>query len=643
MAASNRSTFEFGEFRIDPVRRVLCGADGKPIFLKAKAFATLLYLVEHAGELCAKRELMAAVWPGLVIEENNLNQCVSALRRALGEQPGEHRFIVTEPGRGYRFVAAVSSAPAAGDVQGLAANAEPLPDERGARATRPFWRRLVPVAAAFVTCAVAVGWAAWAVLAPSTRPDVTLAVLPFEDLSPDKDQGYFADGITVELSSTLSSVKGLRVTGSTSSSRYRSKSEDARTIGRDLHVANILRGSVLKQRDDLRVAAQLIEARTGTVSWASIYRRKLTDVFAVQDEITRDVTNALQVTLGVGVIAELPGMTRNVTAFDEYFRATALRGPTAETLWPAIDHYRRAVDLDPRFAKAWLKLASAYHSAALLIPDERDDFRRRSEEAFEHARNAAPESPYVVFADAESAAAAGHWLDAGRLYDKYLPLVAQYGLQNDAWEGGGLFYLRVGKLGQATRAFERAKDGNPYDPVVAVDLAEAYSDAGDLSHSLAEFDRGLTLGGNEIPLRGAALFAALATRDRNEIAKRVGPDNPMLRFLDDPSAGLAEIRRQVAYEESRDRPDPSVYYLAAWAAYYSDPELALDLESKYVASHFDDVRAPFSLWEPIFRDMRRLPGFKDLVRDMGLVEYWRTYDWNDFCHPIEGGDDFECT
>jgi DNA-binding winged helix-turn-helix (wHTH) protein len=102
-----RQVYEFGGYRLDPLRRVLLGRDGSVVRLKPKAFDTLLYLIEHAGEALDKSTLLAGVWPNVVVEENNLNKNVSELRRALGERPGEHRFIVTEPGRGYRFVADV--------------------------------------------------------------------------------------------------------------------------------------------------------------------------------------------------------------------------------------------------------------------------------------------------------------------------------------------------------------------------------------------------------------------------------------------------------------------------------------------------------------------------------------------------------
>ena len=130
MTPSAQVAYRFNGFRVDPVRRLLFGADGEPIPLKPKVFDTLLYLVERPGELVDKQALLEAVWPHVVVEENNLNKAISTLRQVFGETRDEHRFIVTEPGRGYRFVASVEAVPAARQ------NATPC-----AETDRDAWRR----------------------------------------------------------------------------------------------------------------------------------------------------------------------------------------------------------------------------------------------------------------------------------------------------------------------------------------------------------------------------------------------------------------------------------------------------------------------------------------------------------------------
>jgi tetratricopeptide (TPR) repeat protein len=283
-------------------------------------------------------------------------------------------------------------------------------------------------------------------------------------------------------------------------------------------------------------------------------------------------------------------------------------------------------------------------------PERLAELQGKSIDAYERARRASPENPYVLIAEADLKARNGEWREAGDLYKEYLPIAAKYGLQNRTREGGGLFLIRVGKTRQAIEALERAKAANPMETNTAADLAEAYSHAGYLDQSLSEFDRGLALGGNEGVLRGAAMIAALSKGDRDEIRRRVAaaaalsPTSPdigveMARFLDDRGAAAAAVKR-LADDETVKHPY-KYNILAAWAAYYSAPELALELQRRFVATQIDPVRAAFSLWEPVFHAMRALPGFKSLATQMGLVDYWRAYGWNDLCHPV-GERDFEC-
>jgi DNA-binding winged helix-turn-helix (wHTH) protein len=146
-----RQVYEFGGYRLDPLRRVLLGRDGSLVRLKPKAFDTLLYLVEHAGEALDKGTLLAGVWPNVVVEENNLNKNVSELRRVFGETPGEHRFIVTEPGRGYRFVADVRAT--AVDVE-MIANVVVSKAGLAGPSARARWNTFECVLAGLLTAAV---------------------------------------------------------------------------------------------------------------------------------------------------------------------------------------------------------------------------------------------------------------------------------------------------------------------------------------------------------------------------------------------------------------------------------------------------------------------------------------------------------
>src|SRR5215831_20900456 len=193
--------YEFGEFRLHAAeRRLTSRADGRPIELTAKALDTLHFLLQHPGELLDKSTLIEAVWPNVVVEENNLNQVMSALRRALGDGSGGRRFIVTVPGRGYQFVAPVR------EVRDEATSDRP--DSRAAPA--------------------------------AISDQKSIAVLPFASLSSDPERDYFGDGIAEELIHLLARVPGLKVPARTSSFAYKGRNIDVRQIARELGVGMLL-------------------------------------------------------------------------------------------------------------------------------------------------------------------------------------------------------------------------------------------------------------------------------------------------------------------------------------------------------------------------------------------------------------------
>ena len=241
--APEQVVYEFGDFRLDPGRQQLT-CDGSVVPLKARAFDLLVYFAEHPGELVDKTTLMRAIWPNVVVEENNLSQHLSALRQALGDGAQGRQFIVTVARRGYRFVADVRQ----------------LNGTKGATSD---------VAAS--------------VKVPS------VAVLPFANLSGDAEKEYFGDGMADELIHLLSRVPGLKVPARTSSFAYKGKNLHVRDIARDLGVAAVLEGSVRSAGELIRVTAQLIDAASGYHFWSQSYERPFRDIFRLQDEIANAI------------------------------------------------------------------------------------------------------------------------------------------------------------------------------------------------------------------------------------------------------------------------------------------------------------------------------------------------------------------
>lgn len=211
----------------------------------------------------------------------------------------------------------------------------------------------------------------------------------------------------------------------------------------------------------------------------------------------------------------------------------------------------------------------------------------------------------------------------------------------------GTFLLQVGRAREAISHLEKARSIDPLNPLNTLLLGDAYADTGEYSAALAEFDRGMRVGGLTAALQGYSVVAALAADDREEIERRLAAlwESPatdrhrqMAGYLDDPAAAMAELRAYAAAETVSRELIPSLV-LAHWAGYYGDPHTALALLRR-LPRELATADIALALWRPLFRDMRRLPEFKEFVREIGLVAYWRAHGWPDFCQPV--GDDFAC-
>jgi TolB-like protein/DNA-binding winged helix-turn-helix (wHTH) protein len=357
MPASAKSTFSFGEFELDPLERRLLRA-GESIALTPKVFDTLVYLVERAGRLVSKEELMQGVWPRGFVEESNLSKHIWLIRRALGDQGEE--FVETVPKIGYRFVAPV--------MRGAADAATPQTSPVIASARRSGrTKRLAIAAAAFVAVAAVVALAmhygSWDQSATRSAPvaiaDQSIAVLPFVDMSEKKDQEYFADGMAEEIIDLLVKIPRLRVVSRTSSFQFKGKAEDLRSIGTKLGVAYVLQGSVRKSGDHLRVTAQLIDSRDGTHLWAQTYDRQFADVLKIQDEIATALVQALQLEVAANIVSR-PAL-RNTEAYTLYLQGLhASSRFDQEGMEQAVGDFERVIELDPSFAPAHVMLGNAY-------------------------------------------------------------------------------------------------------------------------------------------------------------------------------------------------------------------------------------------------------------------------------------------
>ena len=359
----SKHLYRFGPYRLDALERVLL-RDGQPITLPPKDLETLFVLVERAGHIVEKEELLEKVWPGVFIEEGNLARHIFNLRQVLGDTPDGRKYIETIPKRGYRFVAAVheDSEPAAPPLPAQQAShhvPSTVPVPPGQKRSPWVWPLALLV---LILPAILIARHFWPPQNPSPQKAM-LAVLPFVNLSGDAHEDYFADGLTEEMIAQLGQLQPaqLGVIARTSTVRYKDTKETAAQIARELGVGYLLEGSVRRGGNRVRVTAQLIQAAEQTHLWAETYERPLTDVLGIQREIAEKITHSLSIQLLPAVTSSSTTQHVNLESHDKYLLGLHELGQgTRDSENKAIQYFQEAIAKDPKDARLYAALAGAY-------------------------------------------------------------------------------------------------------------------------------------------------------------------------------------------------------------------------------------------------------------------------------------------
>lgn len=301
----------------------------------------------------------------------------------------------------------------------------------------------------------------------------SIAVLPFVDMSPDKDNEYFADGLTEELLNVLAKAGGMRVSSRTSSFAFKGQNVDIKSVANSLNVAHVVEGSVRKSGNLLRITSQLIEAANDSHLWSETFDRELDDVFAIQDEIATQITRALQVQLTPQALAE--PTTVDVHAYDYFLRGRSVFYTFGQSnIWHAIEMYENAIEIDPSYARAWAALAITKASLALLFLAEGDE----RVAAVNEARAAAMKSAELAPDSADSHLARGMTLMLDKQPEKAeVEFKAAVELEPHMYEGYYQYARAAFILGQMEKAamlFERAIEVDPGDYRSAQFLTTVY-------------------------------------------------------------------------------------------------------------------------------------------------------------------------
>jgi TolB-like protein/DNA-binding winged helix-turn-helix (wHTH) protein/Tfp pilus assembly protein PilF len=362
----SKQLFRFGSYLLDADERVLL-RDGQPVTLPPKDLETLLVLVERAGHIVEKDQLLGRVWPGVFIEEGNLARHIFNLRQLLGDSPDGRKYIETIPRRGYRFIAAVHENGESAATPQVAPQTSERPQTavgRGRKKSVWLWSiALTVVLAMAVTLAGRHWWRSRN--APSEK--IMLAVLPFVNLSGDAREDYFVDGFTEEMIAQLGQLQpaNLGVIARTSAMRYKNTKESVAEIGQELGVHYLLEGSVRQAGERVRITAQLIQANDQTHLWAESYETPLTDMLKIQREMAERITQSLRLELLPAQKSSSSEAHFDPEAYRKYLLGlNEFRKGTREGLQYALKDFQDAIAIDPQDAHAYAALAEVYRASA---------------------------------------------------------------------------------------------------------------------------------------------------------------------------------------------------------------------------------------------------------------------------------------
>jgi len=466
MALQAKAVFEFGLFRLNPAERLLL-REQVPVRLPPKAFDALVVLVENPGHLLEKEELLRRVWPDTFVEESNLAQHISILRKALQDGDNGFRYIETVPKRGYRFIAEVREF--GGTGAGAAAPESVRPRRRVRSPTLAVAGLAVLLAASILALPL------WKRLHGSGPESIkSLAVLPLRNLSGDPAQDYFAEGMTEALITDLARIPGLKVISRTSIMQYKDSHKRLPQIARELSVDAVIEGSVLRSGSRVRITAQLVRGATDRHIWARSYDRDLRDLVTLQDGVSRSIAEQVQ----RQIAPRAPRQFASSAAVSPEARENYLKG---RYFWnrrsepgylKAIEYFHAAVGEDSQYAQAYAGLADAY---ALLgsLPGAKIPRDKSMPKAKETALTALNLDDSL--ADAHTSLAfvemqyEWKFREAEQEFKRAIDLDPNYSTAHQ-WYAFDL--AAMGRLDDAVAEINRARQTDPYSAIVNTDAAE---------------------------------------------------------------------------------------------------------------------------------------------------------------------------
>jgi TolB-like protein/Tfp pilus assembly protein PilF len=574
------SSYRFGEFFLQPEEHRLI-RNGEEINLRPKSYQLLHYLVRNHGHLASKNNLFDALWKDIYVSETTLRQCVSEIREALGDLGSSPQYIKTIPKVGYQFIAKVIEI------------STDVPRPTGATAT----------------------------------VSQSIAVLPFRDMSPEKDQDYFCEGISEEIINALTNLENLRVVARTSAFSFKKGTEDIRKIGQLLNANVILEGSVRTSQGRYRISVQLIDASSGYHIWSEQYDQAKEDIFGVQGEIATQVVEKLNVEeTNQRKAGILKRQTDNLDAYHlclkgRYYMSREGR----RELQTAIDFFRKAIDSDPDYAQAYAELATCYNFLWIW------DYSPATQPLMEgkHCAEKAWELDNGLGVTHHALAITRLWFDwdwreSLRLFSSSIKLSPGYLY---AHTGYAWCCAVIGRMEEAINASKMTLKLDPLAPQMYTRLGMIYLRAGLPEEALMVFKKSLELS-PELPQAHWFLGQALVLLSRFEEglsaiqrALNLSGHNPMILAGLGWAYGMAgeneEASKVLEVLERRSRLEHMSFYLFGKVCCgMGDTKRALE----YLESAYDerDRKIIFLKTDETLARLRSESRFKELLKKIGL-------------------------
>jgi len=641
---TNPSSYSFGDFRIDAVERVLM-RKGELVPLTPKVFDLLLLLVENHGHVVEKERLMKEVWPDAFVEEGNLTQNISVLRKALGNSINGNQYIQTIPRRGYRFVGSVSIADGSNEelvVEELS-RARIIVDESDHHTKLPDWPAALPAAPKNRTRRIVLaagGGLCLLLLAglglnflrkpPSPAPSAqinTIAVLPLKSLGQSGEDQYLQLGIADDLISKLSNMKEIVVRPTGAVRQYSDPQQDPIAAGKALKVDAVVEGNIQQLGDRIRVTARLVQVSDGHALWSGSFDEKMSDVFAVEDSISQRVAEA--------IVPELSGTERKLLARHQTDNPEAhqayLRGRffwnkrTVEGINKAIEFFQKAIEIEPNYALAYVRLADCYAISPEYMGRPATKMLPIAKGYVEHALE-------LDDSLAEAHASLGsinhglwHFAEAEKEFKKSLALNPNYPTAHHWYS---FLLVVLGRREESLAEIKRAQELDPLSPIIADDLLIIYFLQGDYRAADAEAARVIEISPNfpdaHLQLGKVYLAEGRYPEAEAEFQKGVDLSNrgasylPYLAY----AAALQGKRGQAAglakeLEDKYSKGEAQGYELAILYAGMGDRDRALAwLEKNFQTggSQLTTITV-----EPVFDSLRNDPRFTSLLQRMGMT------------------------